>query len=124
MCPISQPNCPSTEEWLKKLWFPDVHKSPDSDTYIVWGKAKTEDLSQQAQLTAAKQCKGQDETVSNIHESTKAPTIQENEEAEVEWRGVEVKDIDLVMSPANVSRAKSVRALKSNSIDIINAIMN
>jgi NACalpha-BTF3-like transcription factor len=36
---------------------------------------------------------------------------------------VEVKDIELVMSQANVSRAKAVRALKNNSNDIVNAIM-
>merc|ERR1712062_822659 len=29
---------------------PDVHKSPASDTYIVFGEAKIEDLSQQAQV--------------------------------------------------------------------------
>lgn len=34
-----------------------------------------------------------------------------------------MKDIELVMSQANVSRAKAVRALKNNSNDIVNAIM-
>jgi len=33
---------------------PDVFKSPASDTYIVFGEAKVEDLSHQAQLDAAK----------------------------------------------------------------------
>ena len=33
---------------------PDVYKSPASDTYIVFGEAKMEDLSQQAQMQAAK----------------------------------------------------------------------
>merc|ERR1719446_1893377 len=32
---------------------PDVHKSPNSDTYIVFGEAKIEDLSAQAQANAA-----------------------------------------------------------------------
>ena len=32
---------------------PDVYKNPASDTYIVFGEAKIEDLSQQAQLAAA-----------------------------------------------------------------------
>merc|ERR1719407_99868 len=32
---------------------PDVHKSPNSDTYIVFGEAKIEDLSAQAQASAA-----------------------------------------------------------------------
>merc|ERR1719392_648100 len=34
---------------------PDVHKSPNSDTYIVFGEAKIEDLSAQAQAAAASQ---------------------------------------------------------------------
>merc|ERR1719229_786826 len=37
---------------------PDVHKSPNSDTYIVFGEAKTEDLSAQAQASAAQQFAG------------------------------------------------------------------
>ncbi|CAO2623821.1 Nascent polypeptide-associated complex subunit alpha [Lemmus lemmus] len=89
---------------------PDVYKSPASDTYIVFGEAKIEDLSQQAQLAAA--------------EKFKTPTVQEeSEEEEVDETGVEVKNIELVMSQANVSRAKAVRALKNNSNDIVNAIM-
>ena len=31
---------------------PDVYKSPGSDTYIVFGEAKIEDLSQHAQMSA------------------------------------------------------------------------
>ncbi|XP_040196958.1 nascent polypeptide-associated complex subunit alpha isoform X37 [Rana temporaria] len=103
---------------------PDVYKSPASDTYIVFGEAKIEDLSQQAQLAAAEKFKVQGEAVSNIQENTQTPTVQEeSEEEEVDENGVEVKDIELVMSQANVSRAKAVRALKNNSNDIVNAIM-
>ncbi|CAO2623824.1 Nascent polypeptide-associated complex subunit alpha, partial [Lemmus lemmus] len=96
---------------------PDVYKSPASDTYIVFGEAKIEDLSQQAQLAAAEKFKVQEE-------NTQTPTVQEeSEEEEVDETGVEVKNIELVMSQANVSRAKAVRALKNNSNDIVNAIM-
>ena len=42
---------------------------------------------------------------------------------QVDETGIEAKDIELVMSQANVSRAKAVRALKNNSNDIVNAIM-
>lgn len=34
---------------------PDVYKSPFSDTYIIFGEAKLEDLGAQAQATAAQQ---------------------------------------------------------------------
>jgi len=36
---------------------------------------------------------------------------------------VEAKDIELVMSQANVSRKRAVNALKNNDNDIVNAIM-
>ena len=42
---------------------------------------------------------------------------------QVDESGVEAKDIELVMSQANVSRVKAVKALKNNSNDIVNAIM-
>lgn len=37
--------------------------------------------------------------------------------------GLELRDIELVMAQANVSRAKAVRALRDNQSDIVNAIM-
>ena len=45
--------------------------------------------------------------------------IEEN----VDDDGVEAKDVELIMSQANVSRAKAVEALKNNNNDIVNAIM-
>ena len=42
---------------------------------------------------------------------------------DVDESGVEAKDIDLVVSQANVSRAKAVKALRANDGDIVNAIM-
>ena len=56
----------------------------------------------------------------------KAATIaeeSEEEDEEVEESGIEAKDIELVMSQANVTRAKAVKALKNNDNDIVNAIM-
>lgn len=59
---------------------PDVYKSPASDTYIVFGEAKVEDLSQQAQLAAADKFK----TTASVPAVKKAPaTIAEEEEEEV-----------------------------------------
>ena len=37
---------------------------------------------------------------------------------------MEEKDIELVMSQANVSRAKAIRALKDSDNDLVNAIMS
>uniref|UniRef100_A0A8C2N385 NAC-A/B domain-containing protein n=1 Tax=Cricetulus griseus TaxID=10029 RepID=A0A8C2N385_CRIGR len=91
---------------------PVVYKSPGSDTYLVFGEAKIEDLSQ-AQLAAVEKFKVQGEAISNIQENTQDSDC------------VEAKDTELAMSQANVScsSAKAVPALKNNSNGIVNAIM-
>ena len=48
---------------------------------------------------------------------------EEEEDGEIDTEGVEDKDIELVMAQAGVSKAKAVKALKKNSNDIVNAIM-
>lgn len=42
---------------------PDVYKNPASDTYIIFGEAKIEDLSQQAQVAAAEKFKNPEPTI-------------------------------------------------------------
>merc|ERR1712179_735167 len=105
---------------------PDVYKSPASDTYIVFGEAKIEDLSQNAQMQAAENFK-RAENPAGLGDlpNPRTETIQEEseDEEEVDESNVEAKDIDLVMSQANVSRNKAVKALKNNNNDIVNAIM-
>lgn len=107
---------------------PDVYKNPASDTYIVFGEAKIEDLSQQAQMAAAEKFKAPEmmPSVSEMNPaSTLSGTIQEEDtDEEVDASGVEEKDIELVMSQANVSRAKAIKALKKTENDIVNAIMD
>jgi nascent polypeptide-associated complex subunit alpha len=98
---------------------PDVFKSPASDTYIIFGEAKIEDLSQQQQNMAAQQFKKNDAMPTMPSQAAPAAA----DEGEVDETGVEAKDIDLVMSQANTTRAKAVKALKENDGDIVNAIM-
>jgi len=119
---------------------PDVYKSPASDTYIVFGEAKIEDLSQKAQMAAAEKFKapdgssllggpsaigeaGQGLGVAGSGLGANAP-IDDNEDEEVDDTGVADKDIELVMSQANCSRNKAIKALKNNNNDIVNAIMD
>ncbi|KOB78286.1 Nascent polypeptide associated complex protein alpha subunit, partial [Operophtera brumata] len=54
---------------------------------------------------------------------TVAPIAEEEDEEAVDETGVDEKDVEIVMSQANVSRAKAVRALRNNQSDIVNAIM-
>merc|ERR1712088_1203510 len=104
---------------------PDVYKNPASDTYIVFGEAKIEDLSQQAQMEAASKFNKVDvPQATDAAAAGPAPIIEEDEDDDdVDTAGVEEKDIELVMSQANVSRGKAVKALKNNQNDIVNAIM-
>nr|KAF6319877.1 NAC alpha domain containing [Myotis myotis] len=109
---------------------PDVFKSPASDTYVVFGEAKIEDLSQQVHRAAAEKFKVPVEPSTLVPESAPGPRVQpeyeeeeEGEEEEVDEAGLELRDIELVMAQANVSRAKAVRALRDNQSDIVNAIM-
>lgn len=110
---------------------PDVYKNPASDTYIIFGEAKIEDLSQQAQMEAAQKFKAAEAAAAPTEiggqgttgASAEAIPEEEDDGEEVDEAGVEEKDIELVMSQANVSRAKAVKALKNNTNDIVNAIM-
>uniref|UniRef100_A0A0D3ECM5 NAC-A/B domain-containing protein n=1 Tax=Brassica oleracea var. oleracea TaxID=109376 RepID=A0A0D3ECM5_BRAOL len=65
---------------------PDVFKRPESDTYVIFGEAKIEDLSSQLQT--------QEETLIGAA----AAAAQDDEEVDEE--GVEPKDIELVMTQA------------------------
>ncbi|KAK1232286.1 GAL4 enhancer protein [Marasmius sp. AFHP31] len=114
------------------LASPDVYKSPNSDCYIVFGEAKIEDMNSQAQLSAAQQAAsagagagaknpaiggGDDGNDDDI------PELQavEEDDGPVDETGVDPKDIDLVMTQVNCSRAKAVRVLKQSGGDLINA---
>lgn len=102
---------------------PDVYKSPASDTYIIFGEAKIEDLSNNL-ANAAKQFEGASkEDVPELVETGTEKKADEGPEEAVDETGLEAKDIELVMSQANVSRAKAVKALKNNKGDIVNSIM-
>ncbi|URE45784.1 nascent polypeptide-associated complex [Musa troglodytarum] len=99
---------------------PDVFKSPTSDTYVIFGEAKIEDLSSQLQTQAAEQFKAPDlsHVILKPEPSAAAP-----DDEEVDETGVELKDIELVMTQAGVSRSKAVKALKVADGDIVTAIM-
>ncbi|KAL4557238.1 hypothetical protein LXL04_035411 [Taraxacum kok-saghyz] len=104
---------------------PDVFKSPNSETYVIFGEAKIEDLSSQLQTQAAQQFRMPDmgSVMGKTDISPAAAQADEEEEEEVDETGVEIRDIDLVMTQAGVSRSKAVKALKTHNGDIVSAIM-
>ncbi|KZZ99111.1 ATP synthase D chain [Moelleriella libera RCEF 2490] len=114
---------------------PEVYKSPNSNTYIVFGEAKIEDVNATAQQAAAAQlaaANAEAEHAGHNHgdsskavESAEAKKEEEEEDdgEEIDTTGLEDKDIELVMTQASVSRKKAVKALKDNDNDIVNSIM-
>jgi len=99
---------------------PEVFRK--GDTWVVLGEARVEDPNQRAREMAAAK------VAENIQPKTKTEPVQatiteEDEETDVPADGVEEKDIELVMQQAACTRAKAISALKSNSNDIVNAIM-
>merc|ERR1711990_28944 len=61
---------------------PDVFKSPASDTYIIFGEAKIEDLSAQAQTAAAEQFKAPDVPKPELTKAADKPAIEEIDDGE------------------------------------------
>jgi len=107
---------------LFAIGHPDVFKSATSDTYVVFGEAKIEDLSAQAQQQAASQFQA---PRPGAAAPAAMPVVAEEEEGgdDLDESGLEPKDVELVMSQASCSRGKAVKALKANDGDIVNAIM-
>merc|ERR1739841_29865 len=77
---------------------PDVHKAPSSDTYIVFGEAKIEDLSAAAQKSAAQQMMSAPEGIEESKENDTPEVEDVTEDGDVDESGIEAKDIELVMS--------------------------
>ena len=112
---------------------PDVFKSPTSDTYVVFGEAKSEDTGAAAaqQAAAAKQFRPPQASGVPAMPAVAGDDGAEDDDDDipaleevVDETGVEAKDIELVMTQAACSRAKAVKALKENDGDLVNAIMS
>jgi len=122
-----------TKTMLFAINNPEVFQTAGSDTYVVFGEAKVEDLGQNQQMQAAQQLqKAQQEAAARqaaaaVVQTAKPTLIEEDVEDEdddaVDCEGLEEKDIDLVVQQANCSKSKAVKSLRNNNGDIVNAIM-
>lgn len=141
------------KNYLFVISKPEVYKSPQSDTYIIFGEAKIEDLSAAAQNRAAEQFKvpdmsgmgvpplgggavagaagggsgvdGNNGVGGEAGEGDEGGNDDDDEDDDVDLdeTGLEAKDVELVMSQADVSRAKAIKALKKSNKDVVDAIM-
>lgn len=114
---------------------PDVYRIPNSDTYIVFGEAKFEDLTSQWQRSAVQNAAassgydGKDSPLNAAGSLGAFPLGNSVAESGIEdsepqdETGLDPKDIETVMKQASVSRNKAVKALKESDNDIVNAIM-
>ena len=110
---------------------PDVFKSPNAETYVVFGEAKSEDQSAVSQAAAAKQFQAQQAAAAMPQAPGAGAAGGDDEEDDVpdleeavDETGIEGKDIELVISQAGCSRAAAVKALKDNDGDLVNSIMS
>lgn len=110
---------------------PDVYKSPASDTYVIFGEAKIEDIAAQAQAAAAQQF-SPEEAAKLVQQAGAAAAAapaaagakaEEEESGEaVDESGLDPDEINTIMAQANCSRAKAVKALRKNK-NIVDAIL-
>merc|ERR1712023_506741 len=110
---------------------PDVFKTNDSNpkgpqTFIVFGKAEIEDLSQQATNAAVEQFKAPGAGLDAAGGDDAAALLEAgdgDDDGDEDAGGLDDNDIELVVKQAGVSKAKAIKALKQNDNDVVNAIM-
>merc|ERR1711959_336295 len=106
---------------------PDVFKTNDSNTkgpqtFIIFGKAEIEDLSQQATTAAVEQFKPP--AAGDVTKATEqVEEVDADDDGEEDAGDLDENDIELVVKQAGVTRSKAIKALKQNEKDVVNAIM-
>lgn len=111
---------------------PDVFKSPNSETYIVFGAAKSDDSAAASQAAAARQFRQPQQMAAAATAAVPAPPADAINPADdtgfeteaLDETGLDPKDIELVMSQAGCTRVTAVKALKENDGDLVNSIMS
>ena len=113
----------------------DVYRIPGSDQFVVFGAARELDprLYQSLMETQQRASKMRQQIVREDIMKRRAAdlegkesTVSEDEDISAEEQdllGVAEKDIELVMTQANVGRNRAIKALKDNKNDVVNAIM-
>merc|ERR1711934_561928 len=108
---------------------PDVFKTssdnPESPaTYVVFGKAEIEDLSAQATSAAVEQFKAPGAGLDvGVDDAPKIEAVEGDDDGDEDAGDLDENDIELVVKQAGVTKAKAIKALKSNDNDVVNAIM-
>ncbi|KAJ1995674.1 hypothetical protein GGI25_000654 [Coemansia spiralis] len=109
------------------IYTPDVYKNASSDTWIIFGEARVDNFGKMLnsagqRAPVAPPAAATVPTVEAASTSAVSEPAASKEEA-VDETGIDSKNIEVVMSQANCSRADAVKALKANNNDMVNAIM-
>merc|ERR1712039_442848 len=106
---------------------PDVFKSPNSDSYVIFGKIKMDDFGQQSQFQKAAESlqatEEDDDDVPQLEEADPVVGDVSTEPVPAVDGEVSEKDIELVMQQTEATREQSIDALKKSGGDMVNAIM-
>eukprot|EP00796_Vickermania_ingenoplastis_P009108 gene9108-6399_t len=97
---------------------PEVYRFPNSNTFVMFGDVVLDNMPTSEQQAARVATAGAPSAATVVE-----PVKAEEDEEEVDQGSIEDKEISVVMSQANVSRAKAIKALKANNGDLVNAIM-
>ena len=105
---------------------PEVYRFPNTNTFVIFGDIQGDDaagagIAGADAARAAAAVTGGSAPAPEASTSTAEPVADDDEE--VDQGDLGDKEIKLVMSQANVSRSKAIKALKNNKGDIVNTIM-
>ncbi|KAG0259734.1 hypothetical protein DFQ27_003912 [Actinomortierella ambigua] len=121
---LQQPSTSDKTQAILAISQPDVFKSANTETYVVFGEAVADNFNMASQLQAAQDALRDAEAQgADVAAATEEEKAEEEDDEEVDETGVDAGDIELVTAQANVSRSKAVKALKNNNNDIVAAIM-
>ena len=100
---------------------PEVYRFPGTNTFVIFGETQLEETGSDAQKAAARTVVGA--AAPEKAEAVAAAPAAAGDDEDEDAGSLQEKEITVVMSQANVSRGKAIRALKNNNGDIVNAIM-
>ncbi|CAJ1015253.1 nascent polypeptide associated complex subunit- like protein, copy 2 [Leishmania guyanensis] len=102
---------------------PEVYRFPGTNTFVIFGEAQLEDTSALAQEAAARAAVSGAAATSSDATASVSAAEDDDDDDDVGAGDLDEKEINVVMSQANVSRKKAIKALKNNNGDIVNTIM-
>ena len=105
---------------------PEVFTSQQTEnTFIIFGELTFDDPEKKLAKEEIEKMRAEGEKIQPEAKAEKIDTIEiVDENEEVSEEGLDAENIETVMTEANVTRQKAVRALKAAGNDVVQALMN